>query len=73
MTAEMRRPTEKDVENIIQGSTFPNTAHREALRCQLFDTSLPLMPEDLAAVAGGNAVSDQEKWETWPGEGRKDK
>ena len=58
--------TEKDVENLIQNSAFPNPAQKDALRRQLFDKSMPLDLEDLEMVAGGKRPSDEEKWEAWP-------
>ena len=62
----MKNRTEKDVENLIKNSAFPNPAHKEALRRRLFDAAVPLELEELDLVAGGKNLPEQEAWTAWP-------
>ena len=64
--------TEKDVENLIRDSAFPNPAHKDALRRQLLESDVPLDLEDLEMAAGGRALPGQEEWEGWPGSGKEE-
>ena len=57
--------TEKDVENLIKNSSFPDPAHKDALRERLFSGDLQLGLGDLEQVAGGTAPSAPEEWTPW--------
>ena len=62
--------TEKDIENLIKDSAFPNPAHKNALRDRLSDKDRILSLEDLELVAGGKSLPDSEVWEEWPAPGK---
>ena len=61
--------TEKDVENLIRDSVFPNPGHKRELRRQLLETTVELDLGDLDAVAGGVAQPEPEDWANWPTSG----
>jgi hypothetical protein len=56
----MRSWTEKDVENLIRNSAFPNRGHKARLRGRLLEPAVELYPEDLDAAAGGVRLSAPE-------------
>ena len=66
----MKAWTEKDIENLINNSTFPNHAHKSALLRQLAASDAALDLDDLDKVAGGKTVSEEEKWTPWPDSGQ---
>ena len=49
----MRSWTEKDVENLLRNSVFPNPQHKEQLKKRLLDEGAELSLEDLSDVAAG--------------------
>ena len=61
----MKRWTEKDIENLLKNSAFPNSAHKRALREQLFEPAIELSLDDLKAAAGGVTLPDPESWTQW--------
>ena len=54
--------TEKDIENLVKNSAFPNPAHKKALREQLFGSAKKLGIDDLKAAAGGVKLPEQDGW-----------
>lgn len=61
----MSKWTEKDLENLIRNSVFSNPLHKNALRERLFETDIPLSPDDLDAAAGGAALPEPEGRDPW--------
>ncbi len=57
----IRNWTEKDMENLIRDSTFPNRGHKARLRGRLLEPTIELCPEDLDAAAGGMTRSEPDK------------
>ena len=68
----MKTWTDRDVENLIRESAFPNPAHKSSLRKQLFEQDARLDLDDLDAVAGGVRPPEPESpesWAAWPAAG----
>lgn len=61
----MSKWTEKDIENLIRNSVFSNPLHKNTLRERLFETDIPLDPDDLDAAAGGVTLPEPEGREPW--------
>ena len=63
--------TEKEVENLIKNSSFPDPAQKDVLRRRLLEDDTVLDLEDLELVAGGRTLPEQEEWKGWPMEQEK--
>ena len=61
----MKNWTEKEIENLIKNSAFPNPAHKKALRQKLFEPVIELSLDDLDAAAGGVMLSETENRKPW--------
>ena len=61
----MKSWTEKDIENLIKSSAFPNPAHKKALKERLFEPTVKLSLDDLNAAAGGVTFPEPEGWIKW--------
>ena len=64
--------TEKDIENLIQNSKFPNPAHKDMLRDRLPEEDVLLDLDDLEMAAGGRVVTEPEVWDILPIDRKKD-
>ena len=55
----MKTWTEKDIEKLLRGISFPNPAHKKALKKRLFEEKMALGPDDLELAAGGSAIEEK--------------
>ena len=61
----MKARTDKDIEVLIDNSTFPNPAHKSGLRETLFKPTRAPGLDEMDTVAGGKTVLEPEEWICW--------
>ncbi len=55
----MKTWTENEIEKLLRGISFPNPAHKKALKKRLFEDQMALSPDELELAAGGSTIEEK--------------